>query len=47
MPAKVLWYIISVSFAMPLFSLCFPDLSFDESGVLKSPQLFCEVKCVL
>ena len=26
---------------------CFQDLSIDESGVLKSPTIICEVQCVL
>jgi len=36
---KSIWFITSVSFSVSLFSLCFPNLSIDESGVLKSPTI--------
>ena len=32
---RFIWFIISVSFNVSLFSFCFHDLSIDESGVLK------------
>jgi hypothetical protein len=36
---KSIWFITSVHFTVSLFSLCFPDQSIDESGVLKSPTI--------
>ena len=33
------WFITYVSFTVSLFSLCFPDLSIDESVVSKSPTI--------
>ena len=36
----------SPSFTVSLFSLCFPDLSIDESGVLKYPTIIvCSAIC--
>ena len=39
------WFKVSASFALFLFSFCFPDLSIGESGVLKSPTIivWCEM----
>jgi hypothetical protein len=38
----------SVSFNVSLLSFCFPDLSIDESGMLKSPNIIvCVSMCAL
>jgi hypothetical protein len=36
---KAICFVTSVSFTVSLFSFCFHDLSFDESGVLSSPTI--------
>jgi hypothetical protein len=33
------WLRRSIKFTVSLFSLCYPDLSIDKSGVLKSPTI--------